>query len=87
MKKDMFPLSGFIDDCIDMVATCFAQLDDLYRAYRIWASSEGLKAPMTKVNFNQVLRNSSLDITHEKTGYRGMVVRPMMNAENDLRFK
>lgn len=87
MKKDMFPLSGFIDDCIDMVATGFAQLDDLYRAYRIWASSEGLKAPMTKVNFNQVLRNSSLDITHEKTGYRGMVVRPMMNAENVLRFK
>lgn len=87
MKKDMFPLSGFIEDCVDMVPTAFTQLEDIYRAYRIWASSEGLKSPMTKVTFNQVLRNSALDVTHENAGYRGMSLKPMMTAENVLRFK
>ncbi len=87
MKKDMFPLSGFIEDCCNMVPAAFTQLEDIYRAYRIWASSEGLKSPMTKVTFNQVLRNSALDVTHEGGGYRGLSLKPMMTAENVLRFK
>ncbi|MNW06394.1 hypothetical protein D3C71_2027910 [compost metagenome] len=70
-----------------MVPAAFTQLEDIYRAYRIWASSEGLKSPMTKVTFNQVLRNSALDVTHEGGGYRGLSLKPMMTAENVLRFK
>lgn len=82
MKKDMFPLSSFIDDCVILDPEGTAMLDDLYRSYRIWASSEGMKAPMIKSVFNQTLRNSALNIKHEGEVYRGMIVRPMMLANN-----
>ena len=87
MRKDMFPLSGYIDDCVEMVSSGYSSLEDLYKAYRIWTASEGLKNPMTKVLFNQTLRNSALDITHENNGYHGMKLKPIMMADNILKFK
>jgi len=87
IRKDMFPLSGFVDDCVVMDSSGFAPLEDLYKAYRVWSSSEGMKSYMTKVVFNQVLRNSALDIIHQNNGYHGMTVRPMFLAENVLQFK
>ena len=86
LKKDMFPLSGYIEDCVNMDSNGYVVIEDAYRAYRIWASSEGIKSPMNKVTFNQLMRNSALDITCDKTGYKGMTLKPMMVADNVLRF-
>ena len=86
LKKDMFPLSGYIEDCVNMDGNGYVVIEDAYRAYRIWASSEGIKSPMNKVTFNQLMRNSALDITCDKTGYKGVTLKPMMVADNVLRF-
>ena len=47
---------------------------------------EGIKSPMNKVTFNQLMRNSALDITCDKTGYKGITLKPMMVADNVLRY-
>ena len=86
LKKDMFPLSGYIEDCVNMDGNGYVVIEDAYRAYRIWSSSEGIKSPMNKVTFNQLMRNSALDITCDKTGYKGITLKPMMVADNVLRF-
>ena len=64
----------------------FATLDDLYQSYRIWTSSEGIKTPLSKVVFNQMLRNSALEIIGQNDGYYGMTVKPMMLANNVKQF-
>ena len=86
MRKDMFPLSGYIEDCVTMDVNGFATLDDLYQSYRIWTSSEGIKTPLSKVVFNQMLRNSALEIIGQNDGYYGMTVKPMMLANNVKQF-
>lgn len=86
MRKDMFPLSGYIEDCVTMDVNGFSTLDDLYQSYRIWTSSEGIKTPLSKVVFNQMLRNSALEIIGQNDGYYGMTVKTMMLANNVKQF-
>ena len=86
LRKDMFPLSGFIEDCCEMVMNGYSSLTDLYQAYRIWTASEGIKTPMSKVLFNQTMRNSALDISGHNDGYVGINVKPIMLANNVARF-
>lgn len=82
IKKDMFPLSGFVDECLIIDADGFAGLEEMYKSYRIWAASDGIKTPMNKSSFNQTLRNSSMMITSEEGGYRGISLKPLFPPSN-----
>lgn len=71
IRRDMFPLSEFVETSCVLVEHEFTMLDDLYSAYRLWASSEGIKTPMMKSSFDRSLRNSALPIKHDITGRKG----------------
>jgi phage/plasmid-associated DNA primase len=67
----------------------FTLLDDLYNAYRLWSSSQGVKTPMMKNHFDKSLRNSALPIHHSITGskgFHGITVKPYAAASNVLCF-
>jgi hypothetical protein len=64
-------------------------IDDLYNCYRLWASTEGVKTPMMKNQFDRALRNSALPITHDTTGrkgFHGITVKPYMAMNNVIGF-
>lgn len=74
IKEDMFPLSQYINEMCVFEQGRFTRLDDLYNAYRLWSMSNGIKTPMSRNSFNKCLRNSALDITHDRVnGERGFI--------------
>lgn len=72
IREDMFPLSQYVNEMCRLEPEVFTRLKDLYNAYRLWSISNGVKSPMSMVGFNKCLRNSALDIHHERRdGQRG----------------
>jgi len=82
MRKDMFPLSAFVESMLSVEAGVFTPLEELYKAYRLWATMEGVKSPYLKSTFNKLLRNSALDISHKKDGYKGVRVKQEITNNN-----
>ena len=68
IREDMFPLSQFISEMCTLEPGAFTLVDDLYAGYRMWAMTNGVKSPMTRIGFGKCLRNSSLPISHVKNG-------------------
>ncbi|CAM0103074.1 DNA polymerase/primase [Vibrio phage 159E36-2a] len=79
IREDMFPLSQYVREMTDLNETEWTLVSDLYNAYRMWATTNGSKSPMTMVMFNKCLRNSSLPIYHERResgrGFVGITVK------------
>lgn len=74
IREDMFPLSQYVNEMCSLEPSVFTRLEDLYNGYRLWSITNGVKSPMTVNGFNKCLRNSALDITHERRhGERGFV--------------
>lgn len=85
LRRDMFPLSQYVERVLVMEEGVFTLLEDMYNAYRLWAASEGIKSPMLKTYFNKNLRNSALPIQYEninEPGYHGVTVKSMMTNAN-----
>lgn len=85
LRRDMFPLSQYSEKSLEFAEGAFTHLDDLYNAYRLWAASEGVKTPMTKVVFNKSMRNSALPIVYENitiAGYHGVTIKSMLGSNN-----
>lgn len=89
IRKDMFPLAEFIEQSCNLVESEFTMLDDLYNAYRLWSTTQGIKTPMMKTSFDKALRNSSLPIKHVSQGHKGfhgITVLPHMAVNNVIGF-
>jgi P4 family phage/plasmid primase-like protien len=89
IRKDMFPLSEFVESSCSMQQDEFTMLDDLYNAYRLWAATEGLKNPLIKNEFDKSLRNSALNIQPDDTGRRGfygITVKVHLSSGNVIGF-
>lgn len=89
IRKDMFPLSEFVESSCILDPNEFVMLDDLYNAYRLWAATQGVKVPMIKNVFDKTLRNSALPISHDATGrkgFTGITVTLQMSAGNVIGF-
>lgn len=90
IKREMFPLSQFVEASCVLADGEFTMLEDLYSAYRLWSSTEGIKTPMMKGNFNRCLRNSSLPIVYQPgdvQGFTGITVKPNYVANNVVGFR
>lgn len=89
IRKDMFPLSEFVETSCTLDPNEFTMLDDLYNAYRLWAATEGVKNPMIKNVFDKSLRNSALPINHDASGRRGftgITVKAYLSSGNVVGF-
>jgi P4 family phage/plasmid primase-like protien len=90
IKREMFPLSQFVESSCVLGGDDFTMLDDLYSAYRLWCNTEGVKTPMMKGNFNRCLRNSSLAIGYkpgDKQGFTGITVKANFAVNNVVGFQ
>lgn len=83
IREDMFPLSQYVNEMCELVQGAFTLLPDLYNAYRLWSSSNGVKNPMPLVQFNKALRNSALPMNHDRNsvgrGFSGIIVKSGIN--------
>lgn len=89
LKRDMFPLSGYIESTCEMDVNAYTMVDDLYNGYRLWAATEGVKVPMTKAQFSRCLRNCSLPIHYtggSKPAFEGITVKAHMSTGNVIGF-
>lgn len=87
IRKDMFPLAEFVESTCILDRSEFTMLDDLYSAYRLWASTQGVKVPMTKTVFDKTLRTSALPINHDLTrgkGFRGITIKPAFDMSSNI---
>lgn len=66
IQEDMFPLSPFVTECIDMEPGTRTSLDEIYNVYQSWCNHEGVKFPMTKRVMSSSLGASPLPITRGK---------------------
>ncbi len=85
LRKDMFPLAEFVESSCVLDPIAFTMLDDLYNAYRLWATMQGLKVPMLKNNFDKTLRNCAFNIHHRtgnKRGFDGITVKSQFATSN-----
>jgi putative DNA primase/helicase len=60
MKDEMFPLSGFVNDCCKCKEDSTTSVNDLFKAYLLHCSLNSIKMNMTKVKFSKCLKNSDL---------------------------
>lgn len=89
LRKDMFPLSQFVESSCNLVPGEFTMIDDLYNAYRLWAATQGMKNPMLKNSFDKSLRNCALDIQHSvgsMKGFYGITVKSVYSFSNVIGF-
>lgn len=89
LKRDMFPLSQYIETTCDLQDDAYTMVDDLYNGYRLWAATDGVKMPMTKAQFSRCLRNCSLPIHYNggsKPGFTGITVKAHMDTGNVIGF-
>lgn len=88
IRKDMFPLADFIESSCVLSDNEFTMTDDLYNAYRLWSSTEGIRNPMMKSSFDKTLRNSSLSIRHDsvRRGFHGVTVQSQFSVGNVYGF-
>ena len=86
IREDMFPLSDFVkSSCTVDESLPFVPMDDIYNAYRLWASSNGITRPMTQLNVSKCLRNSPLTIKHCSNpvrGFTGLSIKPIAAHKN-----
>lgn len=89
IRKDMSPLAEFVESSCELNPDEFTLLDDLYNAYRLWCTTQGVKVPMTKTSFDKSLRNSALPIKHDfgnRKGFHGITVHTHMAVNNVVGF-
>ena len=87
IREDMFPLSQYVSEMCDMEEGVFTLTQTLYDAYRMWATSNGNKTPMTQIAFNKSLRNSALPIHHDRItagrGFNGITIKSGINVASN----
>ena len=63
VKNSMFSLSEFIDSHCEIDSGAVTPTDDIYHAYKIWATSTGVRSAFDRRKMIQELRNSPHGIT------------------------
>lgn len=83
MKEDMFPLAQFINTNCVINSGAVTSVDDLYNAYQLYASLNGVRMPLTKIQFSKTLRNSDLPLKMIRPMVNGYKVRSFLNIKID----
>lgn len=76
VKNSMFSLSEFIDDyCVLDTHALRTPVDDIYHAYKIWATSAGIRNTFDKRKMLAELRNSPHGLTRHRPRIDGELVQ------------